>query len=265
MILILVLILIFALIAFLIAPSAKCRRAESWRGVPFAHRGLHNGERMENSFEAFEAACKHGFGIELDVQLTKDGQPIIFHDDTLLRMTGDSRRVDEVPLSELRALSLKGKGSIPTLEEALRCVRGRTPLLVEIKNGKRNAELCEKTMAQLRAYNGKYVVESFNPLILVWLKKYSPETIRGQLVNERISYLATTSPIIAFVLSRLLLNFLARPDFVAYNIEVKNFSAPKIQRAFFHTPLAAWTVRDEKTYRECIARGESPIFENFIP
>lgn len=265
MILIIILLLVLALIAFLVAPSAKCRRAESWRGVPFAHRGLHGGDRMENSLEAFEAACKRGFGIELDVQLSKDGQVVVFHDDTLLRMTGDPRRVDEVSLSELQTLSLKGSGRIPTLEEALRCVHGRVPLLVEIKNGKRNAELCEKTMAQLRAYNGKYVVESFSPLILVWLKKHSPETIRGQLVNERISYLASTGPVLAFVLSKLLLNFLARPDFVAYNIEVKNFSAPKIQRAFFHTPLAAWTVRDEKTYRECIARNESPIFENFIP
>lgn len=265
MALMITIILILALAVFLIAPSPKRSRAEAWRGVPFAHRGLHDGERMENSVEAFEAACEHGFGIELDVQLSKDGQPVVFHDDTLLRMTGDSRRVDEVSLAELQTLSLNGKGRIPTLDEVLRCVNGRVPLLVEIKNGKRNAELCEKTMSQLRAYGGKYAVESFSPLILNWLKKHTPETIRGQLVGERISYLASTGPILAFILSRLLLNFLARPDFIAYDISAKNFTTPKIQRTFFGTPMAAWTVRDKAAYRECIARGESPIFENFIP
>lgn len=261
----LILLILVALAVFLLAPSGKKNRAEAWRGVPFAHRGLHNAERMENSLEAFEAACEHGFGIELDVRLSKDGTVVVFHDDTLERMTGDSRHVDDVSVSELKTLSLKGKGRIPTLEEALQCVNGRAPLLVEIKHGKRNAELCEKTMAQLHAYSGAYIVESFHPLILRWLKKHSPETIRGQLVGARVSYLATQGPVIAFVLSRLMLNFLARPDFVAYDIEAKNFNAPKVQRYFFHTPLAAWTVRDEATYRECIARGESPIFENFIP
>lgn len=265
MIFVILLLIIIALAVFLIAPSVRKNRADVWRGIPFAHRGLHDEERMENSIEAFDAACEHGFGIELDVQLSKDGTVVVFHDETLLRMTGDSRRVSEATLSELKALSLKGRGGIPTLEETLRCVNGRVPLLVEIKNGKRNAELCEKTMAQLSAYGGAYVVESFSPLILRWLKKHSPETIRGQLVGARVSYLATLSPAVAFLLSRLMLNFLARPDFVAYDIEAKDFNAPKIQRYFFHTPLAAWTVRDEATYRECISRGESPIFENFIP
>lgn len=260
-----ILIIFISLTVFLLAPSPRKNRADAWRGVPFAHRGLHDESRMENSLEAFDAACARGFGIELDVQLSKDGTAVVFHDDALARMTGDPRRVDEVDLAELKSLSLQGKGKIPTLEETLRCVNGRVPLLVEIKNGRRNAELCEKTMAQLRAYGGKYIVESFNPLILRWLKKHSPETIRGQLVGARVSYIATMGPAVAFILSRLLLNFLARPDFVAYDVSAAHFSAPKIQRLFFDTPMAAWTVRDERTFSECIARGEAPIFENFIP
>lgn len=265
MIVILLLIALIALAVFLLAPAPKRRRADGWRTVSFAHRGLHDEARMENTLEAFDAACEHGFGIELDVQLSRDGTVVVFHDDQLGRMTGDPRRVDEVPLSELKSLSLKGCGRIPTLAEALTCIDGRVPLLVEIKNGRRNAELCKKTLDQLRAYGGEYVVESFNPLILRWLKTHSPQTIRGQLVGARFSYLATMGPITAFLLSRLLLNFLARPDFVAYDVSAAHFSAPEIQRHLFHTPLAAWTVRDEATWRECIERGESPIFEGFIP
>ena len=68
-----------------------------------------------------------------------------------------------------------------------------------------------------------------------------------------------------FLLSRLLLNFLARPDFVAYDVSAAKFNAPKVQRALFHTPLAAWTVRDADTCRACLERSEMPIFEGFIP
>lgn len=265
MIVILLLIALIALMLFLLAPASQKGRANGRRCVSFAHRGLHDEERMENTLEAFDAACKRGFGIELDVQLSRDGAVVVFHDDQLERMTGDPRRVDEVTLAELKTLSLKGHGRIPTFAEALACIDGRTPLLVEIKNGRRNAELCEKTLDLLRAYGGEYWVESFNPLILRWLKKHSPQTLRGQLVSARITYLATLGPVAAFLLSRLLLNFLARPDFVAYDVSAAHFSAPEIQRHLFHTPLATWTVRDETTWRECIARGESPIFEGFIP
>lgn len=266
MLILIIVLILLALAAFILAPSAGKKRAETWRGTLFAHRGLHDASAAENSLEAFEQACRGGYGIELDVQLSKDGHVVVFHDDNLQRMTGDARRVDAVDLSELKRLRLNGLGAIPTLEEALACVGGRVPLLVEIKNGKRNRELCEKTMQLLRRYNGRYIVESFNPLILRWLKKNAPEVIRGQLVGAKVSYIAARMGMAqAIVLSTLSLNFLARPDFVAYDVSASNFSAPKIQRALFHTPLAAWTVRDEKTCRECLERGESPIFEGFRP
>lgn len=265
MVICIIAILIALLIVFILAPSRKCRRADVWKGTAFAHRGLHSKDIPENSLEAFDAACRAGYGIELDVQLSKDGTVIVFHDDTLVRMTGDPRRVDEADLSELKTLRLDGKAQIPTFEEVLACVSGRTPLLVEIKNGKRNGELCKKTVALLRNYSGAYVVESFNPLILRWLKKNAPEIIRGQLVGPKRDYLTSNFSLwMAVVLSTLSLNFLARPDFVAYDVSL-NFAAPRIQRALFRTPMAAWTVRDEETFRRCMEHGEMPIFEGFLP
>ena len=79
----LILCCILLLILFLIAPSPSRNRADGWRGTPFAHRGLHDDTRAENSLSAFEAACRAGYGIELDVRYSKDGQLIVFHDDTL--------------------------------------------------------------------------------------------------------------------------------------------------------------------------------------
>lgn len=265
MILWIVLIVLGALAVFLIAPSPKHRRADGWKGMLFAHRGLHGKGLTENTLEAFDAACTGGFGIELDVQLSKDGVVVVFHDDDLKRMANDDRRVDQVDYAELQTLALNGGGHIPTFEETLRLVNGRTPLLVELKNGKRNDELCRKTAALLKDYNGKYIIESFNPLIVQWWRKHEPAVIRGQLVGAKVSYLATMGPFLAFVLSRLLLNFLGRPDFVAYDVNAAGFMAPKLQRALFRTPLAAWTVRDAETCRSCLERGEMPIFEGFIP
>ena len=259
-------LLLSVLLLILIAPSAHCRRADDWRGTVFAHRGLYGNGIAENTLDAFENACKNGFGIELDVQFSHDGEIVVFHDDDLKRMTGDVRRVDAVNFEELAALSLcGGKGTIPRFEEVLKLVNGRVPILVELKNGRKNADLCEKTSAMLKSYRGKYLVESFNPLILKWFRQNEPEMLRGQLVGKWTSYLTTLGRPGAFVLSSLILNALSRSDFVAYDVNARHFAAPHVQRALFHTPLAAWTVRDEKTYSECLKRGEMPIFESFIP
>lgn len=266
MTLLIIIVPLLALAVFLLAPSRGKQRAADWRGTAFAHRGLHGSGAAENSPEAFERACRAGCGIELDVQLSKDGVVVVFHDDTLLRMTGDPRRVEDVPLSGLRRLSLKGKGQIPTFEEVLKRVDGRAPLLVEIKHGRHNARLCAETMRLLRGYTGRYLVESFNPLILLWLRRNAPDVVRGQLVGGMAGYLAAHfGRVGAFLLSSLALNFLARPDFVAYDVSASRFSAPHIQRALFHTPLAAWTVRDRNVLKDCLARGEMPIFEGFAP
>ena len=264
-ILIAILVLI-ALVLILIAPSPRRRRADSWRSTAFAHRGLHGNGAAENTPEAFERACRAGFGIEMDVQFSRDSTIVVFHDDDLKRMTGDARRVDEVDLAELQSLALAGgDGHIPRFEDVLKQVNGRVPLLVELKTGRRNAELCRQTSEMLKRYRGKYLVESFNPLMMRWFKKNAPEMLRGQLVGKWTDYLSTLGRPGAFLLSSLALNALSRPDFVAYDVSAEHFPAPHIQRALFHTPLAAWTVRDEETFAACLARGEMPIFENFVP
>lgn len=261
-------LLILALLAlyfWMVAPSGGCKRARKWGGTAFAHRGLHNDVVSENSLGAFEAACNRGFGIELDVQLTRDGRLVVFHDDNLQRMTGDTRRVDALDFDQLQALPLPDGSRIPAFEAVLRCVDGRVPLLVELKNGKQNQLLCQKTLECLRGYKGPYIVESFNPMILRWFKQNAPEIIRGQLVSEKASYMPDFSVFVAVILSNLALNMLARPDFVAYDVSAEGFYAPRIQRKLFSTPLAAWTVTDSNLYDELIDRGEMPIFEGFLP
>lgn len=259
-------LVLIAIVLFMIAPGTKCTRARAWKGKLFAHRGLHGEGRAENALRAFEAACAAGYGIELDVHFSRDGQLIVFHDDNLVRMCGDSRRPEELTVAELRQLSLQPTGEkIPTFDEVLELVDGRVPLLVEIKNCKNIAALTDAVCARLSRYQGAYLIESFNPLCLMRLKKIAPQVVRGQLVSSREDTAQTTGPALAVALSCLLLNVLSRPDFVAYNIADTKSLAPRLQRALYHTPMAAWTVRDERQLALAAERGDMVIFEHILP
>ena len=181
-----------ALPVFLLAPGTANRRQKAaFSGVNFAHRGLHNREKTvpENSIEAFRLAARQGYGIELDVQLTKDGHVVVFHDDTLDRVCGVEGRVDEMTYGELCKLRLCGSEySVPLLSEVLAVVRGRGPIIVELKPGKRNKELCRRTYEVLSAYRGEVCIESFHPMIVSWFRFHAPEFIRGQLAMPANGY-----------------------------------------------------------------------------
>jgi len=212
-----------ALPLFLLAPgSASRRQREPFRGMNYAHRGLHTRDKSvpENSLEAFRLAARAGYGIELDVRLSKDGQVVVFHDDTLLRVCGLDKRVDELTYAELSQLRLCGtEHRIPLFSEALGVIRGRGPLIVELKTGPRNRELCEKTYQMLERYRGDVCVESFNPFIVAWFRLHGRDVVRGQLAMPAARYKSDgMSPVQGFLLSRTLMNFLSRPQFIAYRI-----------------------------------------------
>ena len=233
-------------LVFLVAPGRASKKDKKpFMYKNFAHRGLHKKDKTvpENSLAAFERASSYGYGMELDVQLSKDGQVVVFHDDTLNRVCGVDSRVDEKTYDELSKISLCGTTqTIPLFSEVLKTVRGRGPLIVELKNGKRNEELCEKTYALLEKYSGEYCIESFNPFIVRWFKKNAPEVIRGQLANPPKDYNGEVGPITAVILGNCLLNFLSRPQFIAYKITPKPFTV-KLCEALGAMKVA-WTSHD---------------------
>ena len=260
------LVIVLAALAFLTHPNLRRARTRRWRGQAFAHRGLHSPERgiVENTLPAFRAACEAGFGMELDIQFTKDMQVAVFHDDDLARLTGDPRKIWDVPLAELQAMPLAGRENarIPTLRQVLDAVNGRVPLLIELKNGPHNRRLCEALMEHLEDYPGEYLVESFNPLIVLWFRRHAPQIVRGQLVDAMPSYRPAVNSVAALFMAGLLFNCFTRPDFVAYNINAPRFFSPHFQRFLFRTPMAAWTVRTPALAALTDARGEMNIFES---
>ena len=264
-----ILLILCAAMAYLTCPCLRRARVKRWRGARFAHRGLHDIDSgvVENTLPAFEAACRAGYGIELDIQFSKDMRVVVFHDSDLMRLGGEKRKVFDLTLNELQKVRLMGleDARIPTLDEVLKLVNGRVPLLIELKNGSRNERLCRALVEKLRHYPGEYVIESFNPLIVGWFRRNAPEVVRGQLVCPMHSYIAQASRISGFFMAGLMLNFISRPDFVAYDVNAPRFFSPHFQRFMYRTPMAAWTVRDESTEALVQRRGEMSIFEQIRP
>ncbi|MBR3237227.1 MAG: hypothetical protein IKF99_02170 [Oscillospiraceae bacterium] len=261
----LILLILFAVLAFMTHPSLNYRKCERWRGERFAHRGLHDIKNglVENTLPAFIAARDQGYGMELDIRFTRDMQVVVFHDDDLLRLAGDTRKVRQLTLRELKAIPLGGveDARVPTLREVLDAVDGKAPLLIELKSGLGNGKLCRALLDITADYKGEYIVESFNPLIVAWFRFHAPQVVRGQLVGPMQSYRPTVNGIAAFFMSGLLTNCISRPDFIAYDANAQRFFSPHFQRFMFHTPMAAWTVRDPALATLIRKREEMLIFE----
>jgi glycerophosphoryl diester phosphodiesterase len=232
----------------------------------FAHRGLWNERVAENSMSAFSLAIRHGYGIELDLRLTKDGQVVVFHDETLLRMCGREAKVSELSLAELRRLRLKGTAdTVPTLAEVLALVRGRVPLLIEIKGERPDPQLLLPACELLDAYEGAFCVQSFSPLILSWFKSYRPGFSRGLLLNRLTEKELPGSPLIRFLLSHMLLNVLARPDFLSVRGDLRRYPSVLLCHKLLRKPCFAWTIRKSSDYRLCRKDGFYVIFERIQP
>lgn len=246
------------------APFAKKAPFSGWC---YAHRGLHSPDKSvpENSLAAFAAAADAGYGMELDVQLSKDGEVVVFHDDTLDRVTGVAGRVDAFDWAELKEMPLCGTGHhMPLFTEVLATVAGRTPLIVELKSGPRNKELCRKTLALLRSYEGAFCVESFDPTIVAWFRRNAPDILRGQLSDSCASFRKDGSSLIgSFVLSRCMGNFLARPQFIAWGPNPKN-AAVRLTEAF--GPMKVfWTARPGMDHAALTGEYDGVIFEHYAP
>ena len=261
------LLALFILYLIAIAP-AKAPLGEPFTTTKYAHRGLHDDKLPENSLPAFIAARDAGFGIELDVRLTKDEVMVVFHDDDLKRMCGKDIRVDALTFSELREYTLLDTDvTVPTLAEVLAAVDGKIPLLIEIKEDAGNKRVSEKLATELQGYVGPYIIESFNPLSLGVIKKLMPNVERGFLsqrfmANENKEY----HKFIHFLLHHLLVNRISSPNFIAYDIGGRNALSLRIARALLGAVTVAWTVRSPEEEAAAKAAGfKTIIFENYIP
>ena len=249
---------------WIIAPYAPSKRKkEPFYGANIAHRGLFSKDQSipENSLAAFKNAVDAGYGVELDVQLSKDGKVVVIHDGNLKRVCGADVKVEDLDYDELAKYRLCGTDEkIPLFSEVLEVIGGKTPIIVELKDVPKNRELCEKTYALMNAYDGVTCMESFNPFIVAWFRFHAPKVYRGQLATLPEDYRAGgRSRLTSFLLGNLFMNFAARPNFNAYRICKKPFFV-KICEVLGCVKVG-WTSHEAKNEQGL----DTVIFEHYRP
>lgn len=221
---------------------------------PIAHRGLWNESFPENTLSAYQNAIDNGYPIEMDIQMSEDGKLFCFHDDNAKRMTGVDKDIRTLSSKEIENLTV-GNEKIPTFEEFLGLIDGKVPLLIEIKQ-QINKGIEEKTVAALKDYKGEYVIQSFDPFVMLKIKKLAPNVIRGQLGSNN-----DKKGLKWRVVRNLSLNFLVKPDFVHYcvnDLPVKNNVTDGL-------PLICWTVKNEEDLKKAKKHAKNFVFEILRP
>ena len=266
-----VLIVILVLIVlYFLAIKPRLSRQKQWapfKGVYYAHRGLHDNESEapENSLPAFKKAVKAGYGIELDVQLTKDRVPVVFHDFTLERACGKPGKVYEYTYEELQQFPLfQSNERIPKFEEVLKVVDGKVALLVAIKLEWMDLTVCAFVDKLLKEYKGMYCIESFNPLVLTWYRRYHNDVLRGQLSDAFLKE-GEYRGVLYWILQNLLLNWMTKPDFVAYNHKYADNLSRRLCRKLYKNMAAAWTIKSQQELEAAKEEFDVFIFDSFIP
>lgn len=254
----------FGLLDGWLSPPPDPRRT-AWLGEqPYAHRGRHDGmwdgPVIENGLPAFTAAIAAGHGIECDVQRSIDNRAVVFHDFTLSRLTLAQGRVDSRTAAELTQVRLLGQnGAIAELGAVLGVVRGRAPILIEIKTETgRVSALCLAVRRALEGYGGKAAVMGFDPAVAAWFRRHAPHIVRGLVMTEENAHGWRST------VRRHRDLWQAKPDFLAYDIRdlPSRFAAAQRARGL---PLLTWTVRSDDQHALAAQYADAPIYERGQP
>ena len=240
---------------------------EALQGWNYAHRGLHDENLPENSMGAFRAALEHGYGIELDIHLMKDGNLAVIHDRSLKRTAGVDVEITDLTAADLENYRLGNTDEkIPLFSQVLELYAGQAPLIIELKEDGNSKALVDAAVKAMEGYDGPYCMESFHPKCVHDLKKHHPKIIRGQLVMDYFKEVDNPLPKIAkWIITNQVENFLTKPDFISYRFsDRKNFSTILTQK-FWKLQGVTWTLKSQKELKKAQSEGWLPIFEGFKP
>jgi glycerophosphoryl diester phosphodiesterase len=237
---------------------------------PIAHRGLHDARRgiIENTASAFRAAIAGGYGIETDIQAAACGEPVIFHDERLERLTGAKGAIAALTTVQLRQVPLHNTADrILTLAEFLRLVDGRAPLCLEIKSlGGADRTLEQRIAEDLVHYRGPASVISFDPGSMAAMRHLAPDLPRGlSAMRFMKARMPGVSDLHRFRLTHMLDIAAVKPDFLTYEVNGLAVMGPALRRRFPDLPIVTWTVRTAEDRRKARIFADAMIFEGFRP
>lgn len=251
---------LFGLLDDLISPAPAAERVAFLRARPFAHRGLHGSDVIENSRAAFSAAISGGYGIELDVQASREGEAFVFHDARFDRLADATGTLAETRGVDIEKIRLKGTNeTIPRLSAVLDLVAGRVPILIEIKVDKGPVGvLCLAVRRALEGYDGPVAIMSFHPDVGRWFRVHAARIVRGMVITEQEASALPDRGRQA--VERRLGLWRARPDFLAYDVRdfPSRFAADQKRRGL---PILTWTVRTPEQEAVAARHADEIIFE----
>jgi len=241
---------------------------------PIAHRGLHDEARgvIENSRSAFEAAIAKGYAIECDLQLSSDGVPFVFHDDDFDRLTNATGRSDSLPIAEVQKLVLRGSSASEapqTFSEFLAHVAGRAQLQIELKPQSTEAAtltLARAVVAALRDYRGDYVLQSFDPHLVIAVRQAGATVPLGIITYgyDVPEWDVSLPPWQRFVLRNLLHLPMSRFDYISCRDVSLSLPAVRLCRALGMT-VTSWTINSPEAAAKALRRADQIVFEGFLP
>jgi glycerophosphoryl diester phosphodiesterase len=238
---------------------------------PIAHRGLHDAAHgvIENTAGAVRAAIAANYGIEVDVQVTADGEAVVHHDDVLGRLTDGEGRLDQFTTAELKRVPFRGSDEhIVTLGELCDLVAGRVTMLVELKSRfDGDGRLPARVATVLARYQGPVAPMSFDPVQLEKLRQENPKLVHGIIAAKYRPhpYWDLMPTWMRLGMGYLLTALTARPQFVAYSVADLPALAPLFARHVLSMPLLTWAVRTPAERATAARWADQMIFEGFRP
>jgi glycerophosphoryl diester phosphodiesterase len=249
---------------------ARALRSLSWLiDRPIAHRGLHDAANgiIENTSSAFEAAIRHGYAIECDLQLSGDGEAMVFHDATLDRLTEQRGKLLDRTAAELQSVRFKATADrMPTLAELIEQVDGRATLLIELKSHWDGSLALARRAAEVtEGYHGPFALMSFDPELVAAIRELAPQAVRG-IVAERMTDPTETRLDVARRIELRYLKHIAKswPYFLSYDVQGLPSGLTRAFRAA-GLPVICWTVRDPETAKRARRYCDQITFEGFLP
>jgi glycerophosphoryl diester phosphodiesterase len=231
-----------------------------------AHRGFHSLDKSipENSLIAFKRAIDYNYSIELDVNVTKDGQVVVFHDMNLIRMCKVDENLSDVTYDEIKSFTLLNTNEkIPLLSDVLHLVNGKVPLLIELKPKGDKQLLCQAFMKTMSQYDGPYAIHSFSPWIVYWFKKHHPEIIRGQ-ITEYFKNSSEMNSFQKYLMKSMFFNRFTKPDFINYGI--KDLPNKYASKAYNNgTCVISYCARNNLEFNLVRKHYDNAVFEFFRP
>lgn len=236
----------------------------------FANGGLHNfyDGIPESSMPAVHAAMEKGYGIKLDVRLSRDGVPVVFPDDDLWRLCGEDGTVEETAWENLQRMTLQEtEEPVCTLEDTLYKIDSQVPVILNLISRKHNyGVLCSNVIDILETYDGIFAVESADFRVLRWFKEYEPEVLRGQIYEKQVyagkDILGMTY---SFAKNFLLTNCISSPDFIAVGLQDRNSISLRYCKLLYHVPCVYGVIKEDDDYETARRDDAVVVFEGIEP